>query len=188
MSPNAVGLSSYDVGDIRLTLIPDGYHRCDPLATFGGSTPDDWAAHSHLLDDHGRVVMTMGALLVELPSGERVLVDLGFGPRTVILAELGMEFWGGRMLTSLRAVGIAPADIDVVVYSHLHSDHVGLDDRPRATTRSPSTRASAPHGTREWEHWQDKAGTGGPDALDLAALEARVELVDGEAAVRRASR
>ena len=76
------GSSSFAVGDIRLTLIPDGYHRCDPVETFAGSTAADWDEHSHLLDEHGRLVMTMGALLAELPSGERVLIDAasGHGP------------------------------------------------------------------------------------------------------------
>jgi hypothetical protein len=35
-------MSSMQVGDIRLTLFPDDYHRCDPLRTFAGSTQSDW--------------------------------------------------------------------------------------------------------------------------------------------------
>jgi glyoxylase-like metal-dependent hydrolase (beta-lactamase superfamily II) len=182
MSPDPVGLSSCTVGDIRLTLIPDGYHRCDPLTTFGGSTAEDWAEHQHLLDELGRVVMTMGALLVELPSGERALVDLGFGPRTIILADLGMEFWGGRMLASLAALGLDAGAIDVVLYSHLHSDHVGWTVN---RANKGLTFASARHvlSTAEWDHWHDQVGVGGPDAHDIAALESRVELVDGETTV-----
>ena len=38
MVARPIGRSSMTVGDIRLTLLPDGYHRCDPLATFVGST------------------------------------------------------------------------------------------------------------------------------------------------------
>jgi glyoxylase-like metal-dependent hydrolase (beta-lactamase superfamily II) len=168
------------VGDIRLTLLPDGYHRCDPLRTFGGSTQDDWDRNSHLLDERGRVVMTMGALLAEMPDGTRVLIDLGFGPQTVVLAELGMEFWGGRLLASLGAAGLVPADIDVVCYSHLHVDHVGW-----TSTEGLLTFAHARHvmARSEWEHWNATNDPAGPNPLHLAALADRVELTDGEATI-----
>jgi glyoxylase-like metal-dependent hydrolase (beta-lactamase superfamily II) len=170
------------LGDVRLTLIPDGYHRCDPLSTFVGSTREDWDRHNHLLDERGRVVMTMGALLAELPTGERVLIDVGFGPRTIILAELSMEFWGGRLLASLADVGLQPEDIDVVLYSHLHIDHVGwTTDKKRGTL----TFARARHvmARAEWDHWRSNTQLGGPSERDIAALDPRVELVDGEAVV-----
>ena len=182
MTAHPTGQSSMTVGDIRLTLVPDGYHRCDPLSTFKGSTPEDWKAHEELLDERGRVVMTMGALLVELPTGERVLIDLGFGPRTIILAELGMEFWGGRLLSSLATAGFQPGDIDVVLYSHLHTDHVGwTTDRRRGTLTFGRARHVMARG--EWGHWRGNSQVGGPSPRDIEALESRVELVDGEAVV-----
>jgi len=182
MPARPIGLSSMTVGDIRLTLLPDGYHRCDPVKTFVGSTAADWDAHHHLLDERGRVVMTLGALLAELPDGSRVLVDVGFGPRTVILAELAMEFWGGRLLASLAAVGLTPRDIDVVVYTHLHTDHVGwTTDRTRGTLTFDRARHVVAR--TEWEYWRGDAPPGGPDAHDIAALEPRVELLDGDAPV-----
>src|SRR4249920_706241 len=133
-------------------MIPDGYHRCDPIKTFVGSTSDHWEAHRHLLDERGRVVMTMGALLAELPGGKRVLFDLGFGARTIILEGLALEFWGGRLLASLADAGVAPDDIDVVVYSHLHIDHVGwtIDQAGGALTFGSARHVV--HRT-EWEHW-----------------------------------
>jgi glyoxylase-like metal-dependent hydrolase (beta-lactamase superfamily II) len=178
MTAQPIGISSMTVGDVRLTHLPDGYHRCDPVATFVGSTPADWDTHAHLLDERGRAVMTMGALLAELPGGERVLLDLGFGPRTLVLAELAMEFWGGRLLASLAAVGLQPHDIDLVVYSHLHADHVGwTTDRLHGSL----TFGRARHvlARAEWDYWNEGA-IGGPDAADLAALQPSVELVDGE--------
>jgi glyoxylase-like metal-dependent hydrolase (beta-lactamase superfamily II) len=181
MTARPIGISSMTVGDIRLTLIPDGYHRCDPVATFVGSTAADWETHSYLLDERGRAVLTMGALLAELPSGERVLIDLGFGPRTLVLTELAMEFWGGRLPASLADFGLQPDDIDLVVYSHLHADHVGWTaDRQRGALTFG--RARHVMARAEWDHWQGEP-IGGPDAADLDALRPRVELVDGEAAV-----
>ena len=175
-----VDTSSMVVGDIRLTMIADGYHRCDPTRTFVGSTEADWDAHRHLLDARGRVVMTMGALLAELPDGRRVLFDLGFGARTVILEDLAMEFWGGRLLSSLARAGCTPADIDVVAYSHLHADHVGwTTDLAQETLTFPHARHVLAR--PEWDYWASRPGAGGPSEQDLAALSDCVELTDGEA-------
>jgi glyoxylase-like metal-dependent hydrolase (beta-lactamase superfamily II) len=159
-------------------MIPDGYHRCDPLRAFLGSTRNDWDAHPHLLDEHGRVVMTMGALMAELPDGRRVLLDLGFGARTIILEELAMEFWGGRLLASLASIGLAPDDIDVVAYSHLHADHVGWTSG--AGEELTFGRARHVLSRAEWDHWETRPDSGGPTGADVAALAARAELVDGE--------
>jgi glyoxylase-like metal-dependent hydrolase (beta-lactamase superfamily II) len=177
-----VGISSLVVGDIRLTMIPDGYHRADPTSTFVGSTQADWDANAHLLDDRGRLVMTMGALLAELPDGRRVLIDLGFGPRTVILAELGMEFWGGRLLSNLASVGVEPRDVDAVLYSHLHVDHVGWTS---AVQDGALTFERARHVMfrDEWEYWVTRTGAGGPSEADVAALSKRTDLLDRESEV-----
>ncbi|MGO9876731.1 MAG: MBL fold metallo-hydrolase [Acidimicrobiia bacterium] len=175
------GSSSLVVGDIRLTMIPDGYHRCDPIRTFVGSTNQDWETHSHLLDERGRIVMTMGALMAELPDGRRVLFDLGFGARTVILEELAIEFWGGRLLRSLANVGVAPDDIDVVAYSHLHADHVGWTSTPDAALTFG--RARHVMSRSEWAYWETNPDLGGPTRRDIAALAPRVDLIDGEATV-----
>jgi glyoxylase-like metal-dependent hydrolase (beta-lactamase superfamily II) len=176
-----VGVSSFAVGDIRLTHLPDGYHRCDPLPTFAGSTQSDWDEHRHLLDEQGRVVMTMGAILAELPDRQRMLIDLAFGPRTMILEGLAMEFWGGRLVRSLATIGLQPADIDVVCYSHMHIDHVGWTaDVAGALTFSRARHVVA---RAELEYWLSSDELGGPDERERAALEPRVDLVDGEVTV-----
>lgn len=182
MTAQPVGISSLVVGDIRLTMIPDGYHRCDPIVTFVGSTPEHWDANRHLLDERGRIVMTMGALLAELPGGERVLIDLGFGARTIVLEELAMEFWGGRLLSSLAQVGLQPDDIDTVLYSHLHIDHIGWT-ADREHDGLTFGRARHLMSRAEWEHWTANPGGGGPTERDLAPLAERAELIDGEATV-----
>ncbi len=48
--------------------------------------------------------------------GRTVLVDSGAG---------GFNGWGGRFPIALAAAGIEPADVDAVLLSHAHQDHVG---------------------------------------------------------------
>ncbi|WP_173056538.1 MBL fold metallo-hydrolase [Phytohabitans houttuyneae] len=56
--------------------------------------------------------------------GDRVtLVDAGIGPADSLAAS-----WApvpGRLPQELAAAGIDPADVDTVVLSHLHTDHIG---------------------------------------------------------------
>jgi glyoxylase-like metal-dependent hydrolase (beta-lactamase superfamily II) len=47
-------------------------------------------------------------------GGKTVLVDTGVGP--------GMS---GALLTDLRDKGVPPDSVDIVVFTHLHADHVG---------------------------------------------------------------
>jgi glyoxylase-like metal-dependent hydrolase (beta-lactamase superfamily II) len=55
--------------------------------------------------------------------GRTILVDTGVGP-----SSRGMAIWlgtGGHLPDQLRSAGVSPEDIDTVVFTHLHPDHVG---------------------------------------------------------------
>jgi glyoxylase-like metal-dependent hydrolase (beta-lactamase superfamily II) len=107
----------------------------------------------HLLgEDHRadqRMPFVIYAFLVEGPNGERALVDLG--PKTVaylnrmfraygFFRDLGPKYRAenrypddivqpeGNVLRQLARRSISPKMIDHVVFTHLHSDHHGMDD------------------------------------------------------------
>jgi glyoxylase-like metal-dependent hydrolase (beta-lactamase superfamily II) len=52
-----------------------------------------------------------------------VLVDTGVGPEP----HPFMPDADTRLLDELAVAGVAPADVDIVVHTHLHIDHVGWD-------------------------------------------------------------
>jgi len=73
-----------------------------------------------------------------------VLFDTGCHPT---IAENAEARWGGlakfmtpvmppgeHVLTGLRAVGLGPEDIDIVVCSHLHTDHCGCNELFKKST------------------------------------------------------
>jgi glyoxylase-like metal-dependent hydrolase (beta-lactamase superfamily II) len=92
----------------------DAARRIDPAAFGPGA---EWHLHFH-------------AFLVEA-LGDIVLVDLGVGPHGSAASS-----WApvpGRLPAALASEGLTPGDVDVVVLTHLHSDHVGWAvavDRP----------------------------------------------------------
>jgi len=61
-------------------------------------------------------------------GGSTVLFDTGMGPARSPLA--GLFGTPGRLQDELADAGVAPGDVDVVVLSHLHPDHVGGNVRP----------------------------------------------------------
>jgi glyoxylase-like metal-dependent hydrolase (beta-lactamase superfamily II) len=109
--------------------MPDGVTHQRPAAMFANVGPEFWAEHPEEFDKQGWMIMTFGSFLVQ--SGDRnVLIDLGWDPKTIDLAEISggqMEgdSIGGDLLDNLAALDVAPTDIDMVLFSHLHPDHVG---------------------------------------------------------------
>ncbi|MEJ1161324.1 MBL fold metallo-hydrolase [Prosthecomicrobium sp. N25] len=76
-----------------------------------------------------------------------VLFDTGFadtgGPTT------------GKLIANLAAIGIKPEDIDTVVLSHFHGDHInGLRDKAGALL-FPKAEVAVP--AKEWAYWMDDA-------------------------------
>jgi len=141
-------------------------------------------------DADDRIELACRSLLVE--DGERrLLLEAGIGaffePR--LRARYGVTDEGHRLVDSLAAIGLAPADIDVVLLSHLHFDHAGgllspfqpgrpaelLFPRARIVVgRAALERARAPHR-------RDRASYV-PGMVELLEASRRLDVVDdGEA-------
>ncbi len=141
------------VGSIRITFLPDGDGRIDKLALFPGTTSDGWTLHPEWLDENERVLTTIGGFLMQT-AGRNILVDTGYGPQHAEAPGLG-PIVGGRLLQSLATTGLEPRDIDTVLYSHLHVDHIGWTSRvvngERVLTFSRATHLLM---ATEWDFWR----------------------------------
>jgi len=164
-------------GATTVTYLPDGVVRADPIGAFPGTTCADWDAHRDLLDANGWLVVSVGSFLIRSDAGV-TLVDLGLGEAHFEVPAVA-TYDGGQLLTNLRAEGLSPADVDLVLFTHLHRDHVGWT----SNETSDLTFANARHvvDQKEWKYWQSRNDPVGPDTRKvLMPLTPAIEFFTAE--------
>ncbi len=112
------------LGNANLYMVSDGRAWMDGGGHFGLVPKVLWEKVVQA-DGLNRIPMALNCLLI-VSEGERILVDTGFGDK---LSPKEREIYSiageSRLVGDLRRLGFAPEDIDIVINTHLHSDHCG---------------------------------------------------------------
>ena len=172
----------YDlVADFRMTLdqlfptVPAGawepYRRAYP-SLFGEGNAWHYHAGCYLIRSRGRTI----------------LVDTGVGP-----SSLGLATWlgtGGELPEQLRAAGVSPEDVQMVVFTHLHPDHVGWNLQHEDGRYRPTfSRARYMAHRADWDTFHRPEVQAALDGMAPAYVEqtltplkalGALDLVDGE--------
>lgn len=111
------------IGDIKIHLINDGNTLVDPGGAFGLVPRVLWSRYLKPDENH-LVPMTTTCLLVQT-AAHNIIIDTGFGNK---LDDKQRKNWSlsqsnGDLIDTLDRLGIAAGDIDLVIDTHLHSDH-----------------------------------------------------------------
>ncbi len=111
-------------GDFEIDLISDGTFRLDGGAMFGVVPKVFWERVSPP-DEKNRIKLGLNCLLVR-GNGKSVLIDTGCGFK---YSSRELEIYGieheSTVFDDLAKLGVAAADIDFVINTHLHFDHCG---------------------------------------------------------------
>ncbi|MDK0524528.1 MBL fold metallo-hydrolase [Streptomyces sp. ML-6] len=192
------------IGSAEIIALADGEGPFfSPRAdAFPGATAAQWAEADRYdpgaVDAEGRWWLRFRAYAIRGDKGITI-VDAGIGP-----ADGPAAAWApvpGVLPESLAAVGIDPAEVDTVVLTHLHTDHVGWAVVTEAAVPSAGGGAVAGDGTAggrrpyfpNAEYLFQRAEFDALDALnpqlretltDPLAAAGRLRLLDGDTPLR----
>ncbi len=149
---------SWQVGRVKVTRVvemqlpvPAGAEMFMPQATAAELRKSPWL-YPHFVSEDDMLQLSIHALLVEAP-GLRLVVDTCVGndrPRGI----LGGNALSTAFIQDLESVGWTRDNVDAVVCTHLHVDHVGWNtmlENGKWVPTFPKARYFI--GRLEYEHW-----------------------------------
>jgi len=183
-------MRSWTIGDITVTSVVEVEGPAPGRFLFEEADVDTVArrhgwARSTFVDDDGMLLTTVQALVVSA-GGRTIVVDTCIGNDK----QRDVPAWNQLQLPFLdrfRAAGFDPLDVDAVVCTHLHVDHVGwntmlVDGEWRPTFPESRYLFAGP----EYAHWsaepfRQRAEHG--DSIEPVVAAGLVDLVDVDAEI-----
>lgn len=141
----------YNIGSIRAHILSDGYREqeLDPAQNFPDVTMGEFKRAMEAYDvDIENTRMERNCLLLEA-HGKHILVDAGLGPK-----------WDGELIENMAEVGVTPDQIDHVIFTHGHGDHIAGIMGEKGELVYPNAQFWM--WFTEWEFWSnpDRYGEG----------------------------
>ncbi|MFS8039123.1 MBL fold metallo-hydrolase [Xanthobacter sp. AM11] len=136
----------YKVGQVQVTAIADGMRTIPLSDSFVRNQPKAQvnAALKAAFLPENEISIPFTVLLLDM-GGRLVLVDTGNGPGQGPV---------GQLAATMRAIGVDPAQVDQVVISHFHGDHINGLLTAEGTPAFPKAQLMVPE--REWAFWMDE--------------------------------
>jgi len=183
-----------ELGDFEVTVCTDGVYLLDGGAMFGVVPKTLWQRRIPA-DADNRIRLGLNSAVVRT-GRHTVVIETGIGNKHPARMR---EIFGNQelLLQSYAAAGVDPAEVDIVVNTHLHFDHCGwnttLHADGRVTPTFPNARYFAHRGEVEHGHLQlerDRVSYLSPNydplvesgqmtLLDLAGAGATAEICPG---------
>ncbi|HJQ27937.1 MAG TPA: MBL fold metallo-hydrolase [Rubrobacter sp.] len=187
------GSFRFEIGEFRCAAISDGALNYPPESFFANAPPERVEA---VLRGHGlpaAQILTPYTCLFIDTGDHRVLVDTGAGNLGAHAAQVfpGLDHSTsvtGLLLENMRGAGIEPSDVDTVIITHAHPDHIGgtLDEAGRLVFGDAGYFISQD----EWDFWNSDMATSKAPAImvdtarrNLDPIKDRLTLVEDESEI-----
>ncbi len=154
------------IGEITIDRIVESIcPDFEPMSFFPETTPDDWARHREWMQptalhpDSGNIILTIQAFLVRTRH-HTIVIDTCVGDHKPRPHRPGWHMTKlNTFLPRLAKAGVAPADVDYVMCTHLHWAHVGWNTQLRDGRWVPTfPNATYIFAQREVEAWKNMSG------------------------------
>ena len=151
------------VGDVEITrveelVLPTSVRWMLPDATREAvDAAREWLV-PHFMNEDGYLLQSMHTFVLRTPD-RLMLVDTGVGNDKQRGGGIpAFHMLETPFLERLSAAGVEPDDVDTVLCTHMHTDHLGWDARLQDGAWTP-TFPNARHlfVEREWDHWVREA-------------------------------
>ena len=132
---------SITIGNVELVSLTDGEPVRSPLMPFPETKIEQWREFPELLDSDDQTRSRYGTTAIR-SGGKLIIVDTG------------LQAPDGRLLEDMGRKAIDREAVDLVVFTHLHPDHVGwnlTDGRPNF----PKAHYLVPR--KDWDHWTQES-------------------------------
>jgi glyoxylase-like metal-dependent hydrolase (beta-lactamase superfamily II) len=165
-------IKTYTIGSVSLDVLPDEIIDLDGKSVLYPAAREHWDDYLH--PDQDDLVRTVVSALLIRDGRTVTLVDTGFGEPHPFGRQAGV-------CNSLAALGIAPEEVDRVILTHAHGDHV----RGSTLERDGQRRATYPNARYVLQERELEAARHNPDLwpdyLAPLADAGQIHLVDGDA-------
>ena len=128
-------IPTIQLGDVSVARIAEMHGPIMPKEQFFPDLPEEaWKSNrtslvpDHLEEDDMMINVAMQSWLVR-SEGKTILIDTGVGNDKSRPAVEPWDHMSTTYLDELAAAGVTPDDVDIVVNTHLHVDHVGWNTR-----------------------------------------------------------
>lgn len=162
------------IGDVTIVALSDQEQAYPASAVYPAVSEAQWAPYKQMLTAEGNVLLNFGCYAIRA-GGQTILVDTGWGPDQ-----------NGKLIDALATAGIGADTIDVVVFTHLHGDHIGgnlLLEGGAAKPRFPRARFLVPEA--DWRYYSSQAEPPNLFTEQIVPLEQLgvMDLVSGDYAI-----
>jgi glyoxylase-like metal-dependent hydrolase (beta-lactamase superfamily II) len=179
-----VAVQPVTIGNVEILPVLDTAALMNPRVFLPAVGEQVIAEYPHLLDERQLLAISITTYLLR-SDGRTYLVDTGVGPRR----RAGLP--RGHLNEALAEAGVDPAEVETIIHTHLHVDHVGWNtvDDDQGESRLFFPQASYLVQQVEWDHWMQPRFVDDPENAHLREcvrpLEGtgRIRFMKGEEAI-----
>jgi glyoxylase-like metal-dependent hydrolase (beta-lactamase superfamily II) len=141
----------------------------------------DWMAPTYFDVASGKLKLAFQSFVLQTPQ-HNILIDTCVGEdKERTHPEFHMKKW--PWMDNLKALELTPADIDIVMCTHLHPDHVGWNTQLRDGRWVPTfPNAKSVFARDEYAHWE-KESAQGSERIGLTFIDSVLPVMEAGQAV-----